>query len=97
VDDLPTRRALSRHLSGLGLASTAIVALAVCLGRGVKVPTVQLGVLLLLLHMALQHTRHQLLLAVVGTLILAEPFAVALGPPPSAPSPCSTNTARAAI
>jgi len=97
VDDLPTRRALSRHLSGLGLASTAIVALAICLGRGVKVPTVQLGVLLLLLHMALKHTRHQLLLAVVGTLILAEPFAVALGPPPSAPSPCSTNTARAAI
>ena len=55
-----------------------IAALAVSLGRGVKVLTVHLDVLLLL-HMALQHTRHQLLLALVGSLILAEPFAVALG------------------
>jgi hypothetical protein len=65
------------HLEPLELAILA--ALAVCLGRGVKVPPVRLGVLLLLLHMTLQHTRHQLLLAVVGSLLLAEPLAVAMG------------------
>ena len=52
-----------------------------CLARGATVPPVRLGVLLLLLHMALQHTRHQLLLGVVGGLILAEPLARAMGQP----------------
>ena len=56
-----------------------LAAVAVCLGRGVKVPPVRLGVLLLLLHMALQHTRHQLLLGVVGSMILAQPLAQAMG------------------
>lgn len=56
-----------------------LTALAVCLGRGVMVPPVRLAVLLLLTHMALQHTRHQLLLGVVGALILAQPLAAALG------------------
>ena len=75
--------ALINHIKAIrgwvlfGLVALA-AALAVCLGRGVKVPTVHLGVLLLL-HMALQHTRHQLLLTLVGSLILAEPFAAALG------------------
>jgi hypothetical protein len=61
------------------LEMAILAGLAVCLGRGVKLPPVRLGVLLLLFHMALQHTRHQLLLGVVGGLILAEPLAVAMG------------------
>ncbi len=65
------------HLEPLEIAM--LTALAVSLGRGVRIAPVRLGVLLLLLHMALQHTRHQLLLGVVGSLILAEPLAQALG------------------
>ena len=65
------------HLEPLEIAILATV--AVCLGRGVKVAPVRLAVLLLLLHMALQHGRHQLLLGVVGSLILAEPLARAMG------------------
>jgi hypothetical protein len=65
------------HLEPLEIA--ILTALAVCLGRGAKIPPVRLGVLLLLLHMALQHTRHQLLLGVVGGLVLAQPLAAALG------------------
>jgi hypothetical protein len=59
---------------------TLLATLFFCLSRGVRVPTVRLAVLLLLLHMALQHVRHQLVLAVVAPLILAEPLSLALGP-----------------
>lgn len=62
-----------------------LAAIAACLSRGVKLPPVRLGVLLLLLHMALQHTRHQLLLGVVGGLILAAPLAEAMGQTLAAP------------
>jgi hypothetical protein len=40
--------------------------------RGVRVPLLRLVLLLGLLHMSLQHQRHQMLLAVVGVLVLAE-------------------------
>ncbi|MEW5684392.1 MAG: hypothetical protein AB1942_05705 [Pseudomonadota bacterium] len=50
----------------------------VCLYRGVKVPPVRLALLVLLTHMALQHQRHQAVLAMVAPLLLAEPIAVAL-------------------
>ncbi|MDB5445186.1 MAG: hypothetical protein JWQ97_503 [Phenylobacterium sp.] len=53
-------------------------ALALTLHRGVRVPEVRLGLLLLLLHMSLQHARHQMLLAVIGGLLLAEPIGRAL-------------------
>ena len=45
--------------------------LYICLSRGVRVPALRLMVLVGLLHLALQHTRHQLLAGIVGALILA--------------------------
>ena len=56
-----------------------LVTIFVCLWRGVRVPVVRLMVLLGLLYLALEHTRHQLILAMVAPLILAQPLAVALG------------------
>lgn len=55
-----------------------LATLFICLWRGVKVPLVRLLLLLLLLHMALQHTRHQLVLAVIAPLLLAAPLGQAL-------------------
>jgi len=46
--------------------------LFVIASRGVRVPLMRLLLLLALLHMSLQHQRHQMLLAVVGVLVLAE-------------------------
>lgn len=62
-----------------------LVTLFVCLRRDVKVPVVRLLILLGLLHLALQHTRHQLVLAAVAPLLLAEPLAMALGQTPVRP------------
>lgn len=56
-----------------------LATLFICLSRGVKLPVLRLLLLLALLHMALQHTRHQVVLAVVAPLLLAEPIALALG------------------
>lgn len=56
-----------------------LAALFVALSRGVRVPVVRLALLLLLLHMSLQHARHALVLAVIAPMLLAEPFAWALG------------------
>jgi hypothetical protein len=61
---------------------TLFAGLFVCLSRGVKLPTLRLLLLLGLLFMSLQHERHQLVLAVVAPLILAEPLALALGQRP---------------
>ena len=56
-----------------------LTAIVVCLHRGVAVPAVRVALLALLLHMALQHQRHILILAAVAPLILAGPLARALG------------------
>jgi hypothetical protein len=56
-----------------------LAAMLVCLARGVRVPLVRLLLLLFIFHMALQHQRHQLVLAVAAPLILAEPVARAVG------------------
>jgi hypothetical protein len=55
------------------------------LSRGVKVPPLRLLLLLLLLHMGLQHARHVIVLAVVAALILAPAMAQAADAP-SAPA-----------
>ncbi|PZQ63724.1 MAG: hypothetical protein DI570_07870 [Phenylobacterium zucineum] len=55
-----------------------LTTVSVCLYRGVKVPPVRLALLILLTHMALQHQRHQAVLAMVAPLLLAEPVATAL-------------------
>lgn len=56
-----------------------LITLLVCLGKGVRVPLVRLLMLLFIFHMALQHQRHQLVLAIAAPLILAEPVARAFG------------------
>jgi hypothetical protein len=65
------------------LELTLLATLFVCLSRGVKVPIIRLALLLLLLHMAFQHARQQLVLAVVAPLILAAPLALALDQAPT--------------
>jgi hypothetical protein len=56
----------------------------VCLSRGVRVPPIRLAALVLMLFMALQHDRHQLVLAAMAPLVLAGPLAEALGQTPPA-------------
>lgn len=56
-----------------------IATLYVCLSRGVRVAPLRLALLLVILHMSLQHQRHQIVMAVVAPLILAQPLAEALG------------------
>lgn len=68
-------------------AMVLLATLFVCLGRGVKVPTVRLLLLLTLLLMGLQHVRHQLVVAAIAPLLLAEPLAEALGHEPARPKP----------
>lgn len=60
-----------------------LAALFTTLSRGVKVPPVRLLLLLGLLVMAVQHTRHQLVLAALAPLLLAPPLAAALGQEPA--------------
>ncbi len=61
-----------------------ITVLYVCLSRGVRVPVLRLVVLIGLLHLALQHSRHQMLAGVVGALLLAEPLGSTLRAAPIA-------------
>jgi hypothetical protein len=56
-----------------------LLTLLVCLGKGVKVPLVRLLLLLFILHMTLQHQRHELVLASIAPLLLAEPVGRAFG------------------
>lgn len=55
-----------------------ITGLYVALTRGARLPPVRLLLLLGLLHMSLQHTRHQLLVGVILPLLIAEPLSVPL-------------------
>jgi hypothetical protein len=67
------------------LEITLLVTLYALLARGVRVPPLRLALLLLLLHMALQQSRHQIVLAVVGALLLAEPLGAAAAQPETSP------------
>ena len=60
------------------LELSLLTALFALLYRGVRVPVVRLLTLIALLHLALHQTRHQMVLAVVGSLLLAEPLGRAL-------------------
>jgi len=55
-----------------------LATLFILLYRGVKIPIVRLITLLGLLHLTLHETRHQMVLAVAGTLLLADPIGKAL-------------------
>jgi hypothetical protein len=54
-------------------------ALFFCLVRGVKLPVFRALLVLTLLHMSLQHQRHELVLALIAPLFLAEPIGRSLG------------------
>lgn len=70
----------------LGPFELALLAtIFVCLARGVRAPPLRLALLLLLLHMSLQHARHLTLLAVVAPLLLAKPLGEALRQVPATP------------
>jgi hypothetical protein len=66
----------------------------VFVSRGARIPPLRLLLLLLLVHMALQHTRHQIVLAVVGALILAEPLGAALTGPAAGDAPLNGAATR---
>src|SRR5262249_34518602 len=55
-----------------------LAALFVGFSRGVRVSPLRLLLLLGLTHLALQHSRHQILLAVIAPMLLAEPRGRAL-------------------
>jgi hypothetical protein len=90
----------AEDFSKLSVFELAMLAtLFVCLSRGVRIRTAPLLLLLGLLQMSLQHSRHELVLAAVAPLILAEPLARALGQKPgSAPlrTPVLISTLAAA-
>ncbi|MDB5442493.1 MAG: hypothetical protein JWP73_869 [Phenylobacterium sp.] len=56
-----------------------LVTLLVCLAKGVRVPLMRLLLVLFIFHMALQHQRHQLVVAILVPLLLAEPIGRAFG------------------
>src|SRR5260221_14336574 len=68
------------HISQFEVA--LLTTIFVCLWRGVRVPPIRLAALVLMLFMALQHDRHQLVLAAMAPLFLAAPLAEALGQKP---------------
>ena len=83
------------HVTTLELA--LVTALFALLYRGVKVPILRLVTLMGLLHLTLHETRHQMVLAVAGVLILAEPLGRALaGDAPALRLPRMSAAARTA-
>ncbi|MGD0640503.1 MAG: hypothetical protein ABSC22_07130 [Roseiarcus sp.] len=67
------------------IALLGLIALA--LTRPLAVPLVRAAVVVGLIHLSMQHARHELLLAIVAPMLLAGPIARAIGAPaPSAPS-----------
>jgi hypothetical protein len=74
-----------------------LVTLFVCLARGAKIPAFRALLVLVLLHMALQHERHQMVLALIGPLFLAEPIGRSFGrqAPRAIPRPLATGALAA--
>jgi len=56
-----------------------MAALCIAFSRGIRLPIPRLFTLIALLHLALQHSRHQMLAGVVGALLLARPLGEAFG------------------
>jgi hypothetical protein len=59
----------------------------VFLSRGIRLPAGRVLVALLLLHLGLQHMRHEIVFAIAVPLLLAEPLARALASPPQRARP----------
>lgn len=60
-----------------------LAALYFIVTRGVRIPPARALIVLLLLHLALQHQRHQIVFALAAPLLLAEPMSRALSAPVS--------------
>jgi hypothetical protein len=78
------------HPGAMEIALLALIALA--LTRPVAVPLVRAALVVGLIHMSLQHARHETLLAILAPMLLAEPIARALGAPSAAPAPRFART-----
>jgi len=76
------------------LEAALLAGLFVMLQRGVRIPPIRLALLLALLHLGLQHSRHQIVLAVIGALLLAEPLGAALTGSSPAATPRRKRFAR---
>jgi hypothetical protein len=64
----------------LGVLEIALLAgLFVAFTRPVRMPLIRAALLLLLLHLSLQHGRYEQMLGVIGALLLARPLALAFG------------------
>jgi len=72
-----------------------LLVLLVCLSRGVKVSVFRTVLLLVILHMALTHQRHTLVLAMIAPLLLAEPIGRGFGR--DSPRPLRSGLAAAAV
>jgi len=66
------------------LELAVLAALYFIVTRGVRIPPVRALIVLALLHLALQHQRHQIVFALAAPLLLAEPMSRALTAPASA-------------
>jgi len=62
------------------LEGTLLATLFLALWRGARIPPLRLLLLVVLIHMALQHIRQQAVLAALAPLLLAEPFGRAARP-----------------
>jgi hypothetical protein len=81
----------------VGPLEIAVMAgLFVAITRPIRLPILRALLLLLLLHLALQHTRYEQMLGVIGALILAAPMAQAFGQGAAAPA-SGERPARAPI
>ncbi len=65
------------HIEPMEIALLALIGFA--LTRPVRMPLIRAATLVGLIAMALQHSRHELLLGIVGPMLLARPIAEAIG------------------
>ena len=72
------------HIGTMELALLTLLGLA--LTRPFATPPIRAALLLALVAMALQHSRHQTLLGILAPILLARPIAAAIGVPPLAKS-----------
>ena len=72
------------HVGPMEIALLALIGFA--LTRPLAAPQIRAALLILLIAMALEHARHQLLLGILAPMLLARPVASAIGQPPGAGS-----------
>ena len=79
------------------MEAALLALIGVSLRTPIRMPLLRLALLAALIHLALSHGRHQLLLGIVGPMLLARPLGEALAPagPPSAGGPVRPGRAVA--